>query len=98
MEVKGIVDVLHLCWVGFLLKGSEIIFIVLSVVLGYVFIFWRVRNSLGVLVVNSLTSSLGKALSIKILTRDLGYVTSIAWDMLGLHIAVWSSNPVSAFH
>jgi hypothetical protein len=28
----------------------------------------------------------------------LGYVTGIAWDMLGLHICVWSSNPVSTFH
>ena len=98
MEVKGIVDILRLCWVGVVLKGSEIIFTKLSVVLSYVFIFWRMRNSLGVLIVNSLTRSLGKALSIEILTRDLGYVTGIAWDMLGLHICVWSSNPVSTFH
>ena len=96
MEVEGIIDVFHLCWISLLLKSSEIIFGELGVILSDELVLWRMLNSPLVFVINSLTSCLGEALAVKVLTSYLRYVTGVPWDMLGFDVAVWSSNPVGA--
>ena len=97
MEVKGIVDILDLCWIELLLESSEIIFVILRIILSNILILWLVIDSHWVFVINSLTSCLGKTFTIKVFTCDLRNEASVSWKMLSFNVRVWSTNPVSSF-
>jgi hypothetical protein len=98
MEIVGIVDILDLCWINFFLESSKIIFIEFTCIFSCEgFLNWMMESLL-ILTIYCFTSCSSKALTEEILTGNLWNITLIAWNMLGLDISIWSTDPIFTFH
>ena len=93
VEIVCVIHVLDLSGVNLILKLSEILFAVLHVMLGCVFLFCGQLISFMEISIDCLGSSLGETLPKQILAANLGHIACVAWDVLGLKSISWSSNP-----
>jgi len=98
MEIISIVDVLDLCWVNFLLQGSEVVFIVFAGVLGLKCFFHWEGHTAAVFFIDRFSSCLRETLSIQVLGGHLRNVASVPRDVLGFHVGVRATDPVLSGH
>jgi hypothetical protein len=98
MEMISIINVFNLCWVKFLFKCSEIIFIIFCCIFSCKCLPYWMLETLLIFTIYSFSSCFGKTLTEEIFTSCLWYVTSISGNMLCLNILCWSSYPIFTFH
>ena len=98
MEIIGIIDVLHLCWIEFGFQRPEIIFGKFCCIFSCECFFNWMLETLFILSVDGLTSGFGKTLAKKIFTGYLWNITGISRDVLSFYVLCWSSNPVYTLH
>jgi len=94
----SIINVFNLCWVKFLFKCSEIIFIIFCCIFSCKCLPYWMLETLLIFTIYSFSSCFGKTLTEEIFTSCLWYVTCISRNMLCLNILCWSSYPIFTFH
>lgn len=91
MELACVCLIFELGWFSIVLESAEVIFAELGLGVGLETLVERWLLTFIVLSVDCRACRFGERLAEEVLRLNLGYISSVAWDMLSLKVLSWAA-------